>query len=114
MKAYHKKPCKECPWRKNSAKGYLGGHDPNYYADAITYGELPACHLKDNGPDSENTAFCAGAAAVMANSCKIPFKQEGAEQMVKDVGKNENVFAHHSLFYKYHTDEEYVFPLMRV
>ena len=83
MKIYHKKPCKDCPWRKDSPKGYLGGHDPNFYADAITYGEIPACHLKDYGPDSDETAFCAGAASVMANSCKVPFKQEGAAEMVK-------------------------------
>lgn len=114
MKLYHKKPCAECPWRKIAAPGWLGGHSAEFYADAVNEGEIPACHLRDHGPDSDETAFCAGATSVMANSCQQPWKQEGAAEAVREIGKNDACFWHPALFYQHHTGEKYVSRFMRL
>lgn len=109
----HTTPCPDCPWRTDSTQGYLGEIDPNYYSDAVAEGEIPACHCKDYGSGDRRTAFCAGAAATMANMCMIPHKQAGAAKAVKAVGKNPEVFTHAALFHKYHTGETWVPRIMR-
>lgn len=117
MKICHTEPCAECPWRKDSLQGYLGGHPAEYYADAVAEGVIPACHMKDFGPEDDRTAYCAGAASVLANSAKMAEQrepgQEEAEAMRKTVGKRGDTFFHPMVFYKYHTGEDYVMPLMR-
>lgn len=113
MKLKHRQPCVECPWRKASAAGWLGGYSPEWYADALSHGEIPACHLNDHGPESDKTAFCAGAAATMANACQQPYKQKGAREAVDGVGKREDCFSHQALFYQHHAGEAYVHPIMR-
>ncbi|AMO44239.1 hypothetical protein DSS3P8_181 [Roseobacter phage DSS3P8] len=109
----HKEPCPECPWRKTSAEGWLGGHPTSYYSDAVACGEIPACHCKDHGSNDPRTAFCAGATATMANMCMLPHKQPGAAEAVREVGKRADVFAHAALFHQHHEGEPWVHPLMR-
>lgn len=113
MKLKHKKPCNECPWRKTALAGWLGGHDPNYYADAVDNNEVPACHQIDFGPDSDKTAMCAGALATMANQCKSAYNTDGGEEARQIVGKNDNCFQHVGLFYQHHTGEIYTIPMLR-
>lgn len=114
-KLYHKTPCAECPWRKNSAKGWLGGHSPEFYADAPVHNEPTSCHCKDFGPDDDRTAFCAGALSVMANACIMAddSKHPGAEAARRAVGKRDDTFDHPRDFYEYHAGKPYVSPLMR-
>jgi hypothetical protein len=116
MKLYHKTPCNECPWRKESQAGWLGGHSPEFYADALALNETPACHCRDHGPDSDETAFCAGALSVMANACIMPddSKHPGAAEARMAVGRRDDTFGHHALFYKHHTHgEDYTSPMLR-
>lgn len=113
MRLHHTEPCPQCPWRKTSAEGWLGGHDPYYYSDSVAEGEIPACHCKDRGVDNPDSAFCAGAAAVMANMCKLPFKQQGAADTVRIVGKRDDVFTHPALFHEHHTGEKWAMRMMR-
>ena len=112
MKQRHTQPCSECPWRKESAQGWLGGHSPEFYADAVAGNVIPACHCKDFGPEDDRTAFCAGAASVMANACILPSEgepgQKGARAMREAVGKNPDTFGHPALFYQYHAGKPYV------
>lgn len=114
MKLYHKEPCAECPWRKTSAQGYLGGYPPEMYADAVACNEVPACHLKDNGPESDDTAMCAGALSVMANACISAWKTPGGDEARKEVGRRDDTFRHPRMFYEYHANKPYVHPLLRV
>ena len=62
-----KKPCKQCPWRKDSFKGYLGGNTPEEYA-ALLHTDLPTdCHITQ---DQSAPKVCAGYIIVRLNSCK--------------------------------------------
>ena len=117
MRLHHRTPCKECPWRKDSLKGYLGGWPVETYADAVAAGEVPACHLHDHGPETDATPFCAGALACMANQALQPPEfhkgQQGAKEARDTVGKLDIVFWHHSQFYEYHAGEAWVPPMLR-
>ena len=117
MELKHKTPCKECPWRTEAPAGWLGGHPAEYYADAVGAGEVPACHLKDHGPESPDTAFCAGALICMANQAMAPKGyhpgQESAGEARFKVSKSTDVFWHHSHFYLHHTGDQWVPPYLR-
>lgn len=114
MKLKHKKPCAECPWRKNSPAGWLGGHSAYYYADAVTANEVPACHLQDHGPDSDDTAMCAGALSVAANACIQPHKTIGGVEARDIVGRSSDTFAHPKMFYEHHEEgKDWVPPALR-
>lgn len=108
-----KTPCHECPWRIGSPQGYLGGHPPEMYADAVDNNEVPACHLRDNGPNSRMTDMCAGALATMANQCKSACNTEGGEDARRIVGRRSDCFAHVADFYEYHAGKKYVNYVMR-
>lgn len=115
MRLIHKTPCNECPWRKTSAVGWLGGFTAEFYADALALNEAPACHLQDFGPDVDETAFCAGALAVAKNACVSLNRSSGDADAAKDVvGKRDDCFSHHSHFYEHHTDgDKYQSPILR-
>lgn len=112
MKLRHKTPCNQCPWRKNSAPGYLGGNAPEVYADAVQRNTVPACHQRDHGWDNPRSAMCAGALAVMQNSCIEP-RYNGTWGDADKVGKRDDCFKWVRDFYRYHAGKEYVHPLMR-
>jgi hypothetical protein len=115
MKLRHKEPCAECPWRKKSPAGWLGGVKDGalYYADALGNNELPPCHLNDHGPDNPKSSFCVGALAVTTNQCVQPWKTPGAMEAAKIIGRRDDCFGHVGLFYKHHTGTDYVNPFMR-
>lgn len=113
MKLYHKKPCKECPWRLIAPSGWLGGYTPEQYADAVNNNEIPACHLQDHGPNSDATAMCAGALGTMSNQCKSAYNTEGGDSARTEVGKNPDCFQHIADFYQHHADRVYVHPFLR-
>lgn len=113
LKLKHKKPCKECPWRLEAPKGWLGGQSPEMYADAVDNNEVPACHLKDFGPDSDKTAMCVGALSTMANQCKAAHNTKGGEKARQTVGRNMLCFLHVAAFYKHHTNKVYLTPMLR-
>lgn len=98
----HKVPCKECPWRKNAPQGYVGGHNPEWYADVVSDNQVPSCHLRDNGPNNPKTGYCVGALHTISNASISPHdpKERAA---AKEVGGNSDCFEHPSLFYNYHT-----------
>lgn len=117
MRLHHKTPCKACPWRRAAVAGWLGGYPAEYYADAVIAGEVTACHNRDRGPESPDTAFCAGALATMANACALPTErwpgQAGAAAARQEVGRSPDVFTHPAEFYQHHTGEPYAHPLTR-
>lgn len=113
MRLYHRTPCRECPWRKTSPAGWLGGFAPEYYADAVSANEVPACHMQDFGPDEDETAMCAGALSVMTNSCTSAWKTEGGDEAKTIVGKRDDTFGHPAQFYEHHAGKPWVHPLLR-
>ncbi|HUR09638.1 MAG TPA: hypothetical protein VM347_44370 [Nonomuraea sp.] len=64
----NKQPCADCPFRKASAKGWLGGHPLDAYAQPPGVGMPTSCHRTDRGADNPRTGFCAGSLAMIANS----------------------------------------------
>lgn len=113
MKLHHATPCSECPWRKAAPQGWLGGFEPEQYADPVANNEVTACHNRDFGPDDDETAFCAGALATMSNACISAWKSEGADDSKKLVGKREDCFQHPAMFYEHHSGVSWVHPLLR-
>lgn len=113
MQLKYKKPCHECPWRKDAPAGWLGGHSAETYADAVDNNEVPACHLNDYGPKAPRTAMCAGALGTMSNQCKSAYNTDGGDAARQVVGQNPECFSHVAEFYTHHTDQAYVPPILR-
>jgi len=68
-----KKPCNECPWRRNALAGYLGPHNADEWLSLAETDAPIACHKTIQESESfEGTKHCAGAATYRANRCKLP------------------------------------------
>jgi len=113
MMLRHIAPCSECPWRLSAPAGWLGGHTPELYADAVANNEVPACHRQDHGPENPRTAMCAGALAVAANACILPHNTEGGPEARIAVGRREDCFGHPAKFYEHHAGKPYVSFMLR-
>lgn len=114
MRLHHKQPCNECPWRQAAPAGWLGGLTPEFYTDAVMNNETPACHNRDHGAYSPDTAMCVGALATMANGCVAAHNSTGeGEAARQEIGRRDDVFAHPMMFYQHHAGEPYVHPLLR-
>lgn len=97
----HKTPCSECPWRKKSVKGYLGGNTVEAYALPVRHGVPVPCHMSGGA----KTTMCAGSAIVMQNSCTVPRDDHQAKQIDK-VRKSRDVFQFVTEFERYHGSDE--------
>lgn len=76
--------------------------------------EVPACHCRDDGPESDETAFCAGALSVMANGCVSAYNAAGDGEAARQiVGRRDDTFRHPMFFYEHHAGTPYVHPFMR-
>lgn len=83
------KPCAECPYRKVSAPGWLGGHSLDGYAMPPSVGMPTSCHCSDHGAASSATAFCAGSLALIANDPDVEPLPE-YEEAVAAVGPRDD------------------------
>lgn len=94
----HRRPCAECPWRKTSLQGYLGGNDAYTYADAISCNEAPDCHLNDG-------AFCVGALTTANNCATQLHRTQGAMEAQERIlePRSDEFFWHPSAFFEYHS-----------
>jgi hypothetical protein len=63
-KTQHTKPCGDCPWRRDSLAGWLGGLDVMTWLRGAHGDEQIECHTRTG-------AQCAGAAIYRANVCKM-------------------------------------------
>lgn len=98
-----KEPCKECPWRRESAPGWLG---PTSAEDWVltAHAETPImCHrtIKESG-SYEGTKQCKGAAIFRANVFKSPRR----EDMAVGPQDTETVFATNDEFLKHHNQNK--------
>lgn len=69
MKLASKSPCRECPFRRDSVPGYLGGYTPEMYLDAVKSPASLACHCSPGFHEGEieRQRVCTGLAAFRAN-----------------------------------------------
>lgn len=104
-----KAPCNACPFRKDSAPGWLGPHTPEDLVRQLQVAEYWTCHKTVTETISHDEAFdagnavqhCAGAAAMMRNACKLP-RDPFLMAYAIEVGKRDDVFSHWSHFLEHH------------
>jgi hypothetical protein len=104
-----KKPCKECPYLKNSLPGYLGdaSYYPELFLNQLETPVLHPCHTAINWEEAtaeeiENAPICTGALQFMNNTCKSS-RYGGTRTKQHQAGKNANVFDRRSEFIKHHS-----------
>jgi hypothetical protein len=87
----HTTPCSDCPWRRDSLNGWLGGHSAQEFV-GIAKSDFPyPCHTVTNQQ-------CAGMAIFRRNIIKMP--RPPALILEKD---KETVFANQDEFLAHHT-----------
>lgn len=126
-------PCAECPFRKKSLPGYVGGHDDIAEIDTLIQQDQKfPCHMATNsikehilnelGGDeddvlgmSDEQAFyeatqqaphCTGALQYMNNSCKRS-RDERTRVLQDAAGKNPDVFRSKLGLFKHHESKHY-------
>ncbi len=71
-----KNPCPECPWKKGSLRGYLGGNDVETYAITVHRETRLACHMRNPDAVEKNPSkitakeLCIGYVMALNNDCK--------------------------------------------
>ncbi len=62
----HRRPCKDCPWRRKSAAGWLGSEQtPEQWVQSAHDETYIECHVHEGFQ-------CAGSAIYRKNVCKSP------------------------------------------
>lgn len=107
----HKEPCDKCPWRRTSARGWLGADDPEHFLGSTEVGLAMPCHCAIDYEDEDwyetqypEAPFCAGALIYLRNSCTLPIFDQGGvpEAMAQVEQDHETVFTFRNEFLEYH------------
>lgn len=102
-----KKKCRECPFRKTSAQGWLGSNDPVTFVHNVERG-LP-CHITvdyeadDWEIEQEHAPVCRGSLELMANAGMRPVDDE-LRALVEATPKADDVFNWPFEFVQYHNE----------
>ncbi len=97
-----KKPCGECPFRKNSAKGYLGGFTIEETLSVAKSEHEFQCHKTR---ETDNVRECVGRLLFATKTCKS-FKDSELEALrlhAKEHNSTENILGFD--FKKHHESE---------
>lgn len=77
--------CRECPYKKSSAPGYLGesSWEPEKFLTQLDQKEIHPCHLTVDWEtnDISNAKTCEGALQFMKNICKLPIDPKAVQQL---------------------------------
>lgn len=95
------KPCRECPWKRDSVRGHLGPNSAEEWLE-IAHSDSPiACHMtvKSDDQDWAELRQCGGSAIFRANVCKTPRHPNVA---VADEPDTQLVFAWDDEFVEHH------------
>lgn len=87
----HRRPCGDCPWRRDSLKGWVGGLTADQWLRAAHGEDRIDCHTR-RGPQ------CAGAATYRGNVGKLPRDQE----LLRLAPDREAVFSRPDEFLEHH------------
>ncbi len=98
MKLSHKKPCKECPFRKCSPRGYFGPFTAEVYLEEAHGERGVLCHLA--GAKKKSHA-CVGALQHANKSGKI-YRSQELYDMQKEVGRDDENILGLKEFYEHH------------
>src|SRR5690606_18087592 len=101
-----KKPCKQCPYLKNSIKGYLGESSgkPQEFLQQLESPTVHPCHMTVDWEEDDysKSTTCVGALQFMNNSCKKS-KYPNVIDEQNEVGKNDEVLSFNHNFINHHT-----------
>lgn len=109
MDVRHKTPCKVCPWRRDSAPGWLGAATPQEFLDQTKAEVHMPCHKQvdyeraDWRDQAQAGAFCAGALTFLANHCILPRDPELAQARRQVSADHGVVFSHSQQFLDHHS-----------
>lgn len=107
-----KEACKECPYRKDSIHGWLGGSsgDPEGFLQQLNRPNVHPCHKEVNWEDEENLEasiqkanVCTGALQFMNNDCKLSRFPE-VTKLQDDVEHSDQIFRNRRDFIKHHSE----------
>lgn len=88
----HQSPCSDCPFRRDSLRGWLGGYTAQEFA-AMAHGEdMLECHVIAGKQ-------CAGAGIYRANVCKDPRNRA----LIVLPADKKNVLGSRAEFIQHHT-----------
>lgn len=98
-------PCKECPLRRDSQPGYLGGYTPAMYIEVLHSPASLACHSSKGFHEGvlETQRHCTGVAAFRANvghECTFLGYPTKAQEAVDLIGPDRETY--------FATDDEFV------
>lgn len=106
-----KSPCSECPFRRDSLRGYTGPHETaREIADYIWADGFFPCHMKitaltDQGMTIDQAGDvappCAGACSMMNNGCKLS-RDDRMRAGQDDAGRRDDVFRNPGEMEEYH------------
>lgn len=114
----HKKPCNDCPWRREHAAGWLGGYTPEWFTERVNGEVAINCHktlpfddekveeIAARGGEQavrETFPLCAGSLIVQRNMCKVP-RDPDLAAAVRKVERDPTVFNHPVEFLHHHAD----------
>lgn len=108
MRPPAKNPCNDCPWRRNSIRGWLGPTSAEDWVRLAHTDAQIACHQTipegsdDNDPVFEDMTTCAGATIFRANVCKSPRTTRGLPEYQLPADR-ERVFSWNDEFLAHHT-----------
>lgn len=97
MSKQHKKPCADCPWRRNAVKGWLGDQSAKEWIRDVHGEALIQCHVH-----TQHDQQCAGAAIYRANVHKVTRRKE----CLRLPPDKDGVFGSADEFRNYHEEEE--------
>lgn len=98
-------PCVECPLRRDSAPGYLGGYTPEMYVEVLHGPASLACHTSPgfHTRQIDQQRHCTGVAAYRANvghRCEFHGVPTNAQTAVNKIGPDHETY--------FSTPEEFV------
>jgi hypothetical protein len=104
----HKKPCGQCPWRRECAPGWLGADTPEGFLATTMAGVHMPCHSAvdyERGDWQEQTKTaptCAGSLVFLKNICKLPRDPIMVAERAQVEVDRETVFARPDEFLNHH------------
>jgi len=111
MKSGLKEPCRDCPFRREAAPGWLGEETPEGFMWTVMSDAAMPCHCTIDYEDPDwkesfvangKAEHCAGALIFFSNICKLSRDPE-RPRLPAD---HENVFSLQSEFLEYHENRK--------
>lgn len=110
MRQAPKEPCKECPFLRGSAPGYLGASTPEEFMQQVRTEHSMPCHMTVDYEDAgwqeqlETTAKrCRGSLVFLKNNCKLPREPDYSAAVQETTANRTAVFSNAQEFLEHHT-----------